>query len=499
MTAESNPSDTNGNANSSGTISTTRRSVQQPLRAQNAALTGASFAFSNKPPVKPKPIVNTYSGSNGALAAATKVGGRSLSPAKSSTLEQHMRSQRTGESSTTDASEGWGVQRGSPQFNQRLNGLLQPSRNTADPAKSPAFMAANLAASRSVSNSPNHTGQRLPSPARRLSYASSIDSHDRRPDVSSIPPTSSLVGMFEQNATPSQKKVVKRPVSPRLRPVSSATTLAPSPHLLPSPKKSTKPPVQPPRRASLEGLRSETMKASVSKPTPPAPRPVSSYNAPSESTKDAPNPPIKPPRPALVESTEDKTIRPPPKPAAPAPKSTSSIASPKAIEQNSKPPVQPPRRTSTTTKPPPPKSPKPKTILPSKPTSTPSAHDTNDSDASSNDSFVSASSQRRLSWRAELSRQPPRPLPSLSTSPTPSTPSPTPSSPPRSPHPASPPPQKTLLNPRSPSHPPSQPPHPSLPPPPPPQSLPLHLPQPVPLPPPPQNHHAPAPQILPRP
>ncbi|PQE33591.1 hypothetical protein CJF32_00003489 [Rutstroemia sp. NJR-2017a WRK4] len=418
MTAELNPSDTNG----SGNISTTLRSAQQQARTQNAALTGASLAFSNKPPVKPKPIVNTHSGSNGALAAATKVGGKSLSPANGSTLEQHMRSQRTGESSATDASEGRGVQRGSPQFNQRLNGLLQPPRNTADPAKSPAFMAANLAASRSASNSPSLNAQRLPSPvpSRRLSYASSTESHDRRPDVSSIPPTSSLVGMFEQNATTSQKKVVKRPVSPRPRPVSSASTLVLNLPLPPSPKKSTKPPVQPPRRASLEGLKLEKVKAPVTKPTPPAPRPMSSHITPPASTKDAPKPPVKPRRRAsLGESTGDKAIHLPPKPAAPTTKPTSSVAPPKAIEQDTKPPVQPPRRASTTPKPPPPKSPKPKTILPSKPTSTPSNHDPNDSDASSNDSFVSASSQRRPSWRAELSQQPPRALPSHSTSPNP--------------------------------------------------------------------------------
>lgn len=46
---------------------------------RDAALRGASSAFS-KPPVKPKPLVNTYTGGgNGALLAATKVGTGGLS------------------------------------------------------------------------------------------------------------------------------------------------------------------------------------------------------------------------------------------------------------------------------------------------------------------------------------------------------------------------------------------------------------------------------------
>src|SRR5271154_2707612 len=70
--------------------------------AQNAALQGASFAFA-KPILKPKPQSNTYSGRDGALAAATAAG--SPSPPRKSLYEgldePGLRYQSTGEDSSS--------------------------------------------------------------------------------------------------------------------------------------------------------------------------------------------------------------------------------------------------------------------------------------------------------------------------------------------------------------------------------------------------------------
>ncbi|KAI9774768.1 MAG: Increased rDNA silencing protein [Geoglossum umbratile] len=58
-----------------------RSSYHPENEDQSAALRGASLAFVQAP-VKPKTIANTYSGTNGAMAAATLAGTRSNSPAK---------------------------------------------------------------------------------------------------------------------------------------------------------------------------------------------------------------------------------------------------------------------------------------------------------------------------------------------------------------------------------------------------------------------------------
>src|SRR4051812_21685482 len=55
-----------------------------PTPEQYAAWKGASMAF-GKPPVKPKPQINANSGTNAALAAATKVGANSRSTSVSRT------------------------------------------------------------------------------------------------------------------------------------------------------------------------------------------------------------------------------------------------------------------------------------------------------------------------------------------------------------------------------------------------------------------------------
>jgi hypothetical protein len=169
-----------------------------------------------KPPVKPKPQVNTYSGANGALAAATKVGVlRSASKSRNQSVTSQQTSgdldqllyQRSGGSNSGRAHTSEIDRRMTP-FDRGIGLLLHPQ----DQAKSPSFIAATLAASRSVT--PNHTGQNQhistvlqnPSSSRRrrspgsIRSVSSKSSLDQELDTTPIPPTTSLIGMFERNA-----------------------------------------------------------------------------------------------------------------------------------------------------------------------------------------------------------------------------------------------------------------------------------------------------------
>ncbi|EPE29566.1 EF-hand [Glarea lozoyensis ATCC 20868] len=182
------------------------------------ALRGAALAF-GKPPVKPKPQVNTYSGNNGALAAATKVGGaRSVN--NGALLDGTLEGQRRGQLHIYD---GPGRHINHVDDDQRYtartgNGLLRPK---PEQAKSASFLAANLAASRSPSVSPNVTGQQHQRPgtvgnwegiaiSRRslspLRSSGSSRGSDQPLDLTSIPPTTSLIHMFEQSQTESQAR-----------------------------------------------------------------------------------------------------------------------------------------------------------------------------------------------------------------------------------------------------------------------------------------------------
>lgn len=131
-----------------------------------------------------------------------------------------------------------------PRLDQGLSspgtGYLQPS--AADQSRSPSFIAATLAASRSASLSPNPTGgavrqvansghaladariptrhtSRSPSVRSAESVKSSRGSEEMILDTTSIPPTGRLIGMFEQNSgragkDPEGAKGEKRPKTP---------------------------------------------------------------------------------------------------------------------------------------------------------------------------------------------------------------------------------------------------------------------------------------------
>ena len=271
------------------TAETRPQASRTPTSTQNnsAALRGASLAF-GKPPVKPKPnIDNSYSGNNGALAAATRAGSGISTPASRNTSmnkweagEQRLAHQRTGGS---DASGYAGdldrIQQRLSQLDRGGNGFLQPPSPGPDTSHSPSFIAATLAASRSASVTPNHTGRQLlsaaamkrqssftrRSPGRSPSSVRSLSprgSEDHVLDTNSIPPTTSLIGMFEQNATPQNGKKLplkisatsatdkpapsqERPIPARARSPQPLITKSSKPPEIKSPKPSLAPPMLP--------------------------------------------------------------------------------------------------------------------------------------------------------------------------------------------------------------------------------------------------------------
>ncbi|TVY81296.1 Increased rDNA silencing protein, partial [Lachnellula suecica] len=231
--------------------------------AQDAALRGAALAF-GKPPVKPKPMINTYSGNNGALAAATKVGTHTK-PASNNTsalrlerpgIDQRLSYQSTGGSTVSRANTGYSEQNTPRQRMGRSDGMgnghLQPPGAEKE-GRSQSLIAATLAASRSASTSPNHTGQQQPANMARLAAGlakasqrsssparsvSSSRSSDHPLDLTPIPPTTSLIDMFEKNGGSSNNR-------PRIRrSITSASRrggLSPSPQGSPLPRKARTP------------------------------------------------------------------------------------------------------------------------------------------------------------------------------------------------------------------------------------------------------------------
>lgn len=322
-----------------------QRTADTQHNVRDAALYGASLAFA-KPPPKPKPLVNTYTGgSNGALLAATKVG----SP-------QHGARAGSPASLTADWTGGsvrnTGRPRASPmQAGSRSNSsqsLAVPGEHT-DRASSPSNIAARLAAARYSPLRPTpqaaasvmserHANERdiLPPSGsvgsmlarlettrsseqprrRRDSLESQLVTtsvrpamQDHRPtDDTRIPPTTSLVKMFEQNraATPTKSSAA---------PLNTAQH-SPPPVRSPKPRRAFKLPPEPQDGAPLARQRTQT-------PPPIKPKPQHKIELPpSQSTHATPffqtpqkdplkSPPVKqkPVKPAAL-----RTSTPPPQP-----------------------------------------------------------------------------------------------------------------------------------------------------------------------------------------
>lgn len=298
---------------------------------------------------------NKHNGKDEALAAAAKagvgvpyggvgaVGSRTRSSSKASVMDERMGyvrqilgNERTGGSETTDGgsiagSDYQGSRGVYRQTQQRSNGYLQSmfSSGTSTPEpvlsaknSSVALMAANLAAKRSKDNSPHHTGQSQgmgvgmgikggkqasPFPSTRQSYVGLPDNGERRLDLSNIPHTRSLVGMWEQTGLTtggvekgimnSQEKQKKRPASshvpiPTLRSAISerpASSHAPTSEQTSSTKKPLAQPQPPSSQAPVSEKRVSTLK------TPVQLRSVSSQSPGNKTEKSPPKLPAQKP------------------------------------------------------------------------------------------------------------------------------------------------------------------------------------------------------------
>ncbi|KAH4049236.1 hypothetical protein HBH49_144060 [Parastagonospora nodorum] len=327
------------------TYATNQSTGDTQHNVRDAALHGATLAFS-KPAAKPKPLVNTYTGEgNGALLAATKVGSpRNNAGAAGSSAP--LTRDWTGSRSVTSQSA---VQPGSKSTNSHKLGVPEehPVRNS-----SPSNIAARLAAARHSPLRPTpaptpqaatitpimserHTHDRdvlppsgsvgsvlarldtkKPSPQprkRRDSFDSrsvTASKQDRPTDDTPIPPTNSLVKMFEQTRSDTPTK------SDAAVPLSYSQH-SPPPVRSPKPQRTFKLPPEPIEHGALSRQRTRT-------PPPVKPKPKHQIELPPpQYTDGAPyfqtpqkdpmkSPPIKQ-KPAKL-TTSRTTTPPPPKP-----------------------------------------------------------------------------------------------------------------------------------------------------------------------------------------
>ncbi|KAL9942061.1 Increased rDNA silencing protein [Verticillium nonalfalfae] len=216
-----------------------RPAVPPPSQAASnaaAALQGANLAFARTTAPRPIPPAKRVP-PNGALYAAATASTRDRSRSRSPAPSQSR--QTTGGTDGTTEHARWPRLASSPPPAARLS-PSSAAKPTSYDTKSPSYIAATLAASRSASPSPNANTPvpGLPAVARRrtsvnsLSGGSSLD----LPDTSSIAPTTNLISMFERrddngggddddDVEPTKKKTpVRRPTAMRRVPQLRAMT-----------------------------------------------------------------------------------------------------------------------------------------------------------------------------------------------------------------------------------------------------------------------------------
>jgi hypothetical protein len=359
---------TENNHNKSAALST------HASNNQTAALRGAAVAF-GKPPLKPKPKLNDSTDLRGALAAATRAE-RASNPhgllvnntgSQGEDTRLRLRRQQSDGSSGNSSAGGRpstpvAIRRLSSQFSKSdaTGHLIIPGGQSADRSSSPSFIAAALAASRSASMSPNHTGQstispsaryrvspnhtgqqplspsakqRRPSPARRPQSAQSVtrslsrasEAQNDTLDLSSIPPTTSLIGMFEESGA---NPVAQRPTSTYVAEWSpqSRTKRPQTPRSQAAPIKS---------EGNTSSNKPETALKSGEDPVKPTKRPDPAKVAPTSTSppplKRTPQPEIKSPKPLRAQTALLKTESPvsiKPRPAIASGQSSSGPATP---------------------------------------------------------------------------------------------------------------------------------------------------------------------------
>ena len=269
----------------------------------NAALRGASSAFT-KPPVKPKPQVNTYTGgNNGALLAATKVATGTPRNAPTQGTASPIRRDWTGGSYNN---------RPSPSPMRHLSTsssastLAVPDDFLFDRTPSPSNIAAKLAAARfspmkpipssapvsGINEKDANERDVLPQPGSVRNVLARLDSRtptqqplqrgatgsshsvattvrvpvdDNKPtDDTPIPPTKSLLKIFEQ----SQPTATRHSLAPLV-----VSQKAPPPVRSPKPQRKIKLPPEPPIEEPLQ--RTATRSPPCVRPKPPRLRTLS--------------------------------------------------------------------------------------------------------------------------------------------------------------------------------------------------------------------------------
>ncbi|KXJ97431.1 hypothetical protein Micbo1qcDRAFT_191909 [Microdochium bolleyi] len=328
------------------------------------ALRGASLAFQRTGPRPTTHIADGLSLSPSASLQKTPTGRRSPTHPRSGQISRNT----TG---TSHASAASGTVNGAHDFDhghntpQRQSHLLQaltpshgasllapPGKSPATDTKSPSFIAATLAASRSNSPSPRQSQAQTPAqvhsqqmPRRRRMNSGDVQSGSATssslslvpgPDESSIEPTTALISMFEKkddgrnvgadNTDPVKKKTHSRHGSTQTTPLASRTVLRPQ-----TPSRATSPvlkgSVSPSRQASTIAWQTsparhttaESPSASVknqpapqSKKQAPAPPPVRSRTVNLRGNEEA-----KP----VTETTEKRTLK--ARPITPPPRTIS--------------------------------------------------------------------------------------------------------------------------------------------------------------------------------
>lgn len=214
-------------------------STSSTTASRNAALLGASTAFGRSTP-KPKAPVNTYAGANGALAAASKTGtgSRNASPRNSVSMAHlpPLFPHSTGGSVRSSRDSGTAI---SPN---PIVSLGLPPASHRGYSISPSHQAATLAAARappSANTSPDNGNAKsqvkrpavAPKP-RSLSSGQRNQNEDNDTDeptdATPIPPTTSLVDLFERKSSVPQGNG-KRPEPIVIKPSKDLAIKSPKP------------------------------------------------------------------------------------------------------------------------------------------------------------------------------------------------------------------------------------------------------------------------------
>ncbi|OAA69770.1 EPS15 domain-containing protein [Cordyceps fumosorosea ARSEF 2679] len=336
------PQQTTSSHRPASSLSSSRHLPPSATTTSDSISRSRSRSRSRSPPLHNQQHSLEHYRENGALLAATssvertRSPGRlasSSSPARSSPIRQRPgqhaadvppemasdslpaglvaeRLQQLGASPTRSAAAG-----ASPSAHLALKPLPQPQTPAGAgklDAKSPSLIAATLAASRSASPTP--TTLRKPRRAQGLNTLSDIDAVDSQP----IPPTNSLISMFEVDSGAGKDVSPPQPL-PTSSPEHAVVRKSARPSPIP-------------------------IKQTVAAPTPPAPKSVSRQR----DRKVQPHEP--PPTPPKVADEKPAAAYPRSKPravvdATPAPAPTTPASAPKAIVQAaaSKPRVTPPK------------------------------------------------------------------------------------------------------------------------------------------------------------